>query len=86
MQSGRVATVMLRVNQPDGTPLKGASVRFVPEHTSMSMGASPVPAQEREPGVYAAEYTPAMGGTYRVTVQVDGPNGKGEKTLEAQVR
>ena len=86
MQSGRVATVSVRVNQPDGSPLRGAKVSFVPEHSGMSMSKPTMNAQEREPGVYATEYMPTMGGGYRVTVRVEGPAGTTEKVFDADVR
>ena len=87
MQSGRVATVTVRVQQPDGAPLGGAKVIFKPEHTGMSMSGPPtMNTQEREPGVYAAEYMPSMGGQYRVTVQIEGPAGKSEKVFDADAR
>ena len=87
MQTGGVATVLVRVQQPDGAPLSGAKVVFRPEHTSMSKGKpTTITTLERDSGVYAAEYLPPMSGKYRVTVDVDGPKGKGEKAFDAEVR
>ncbi|MBI2755922.1 MAG: FixH family protein [Chloroflexi bacterium] len=87
MQSGRVATVTLRVAQPGGAAVTGAKVSFTPEHTSMSMGSGgPVATQEREPGVYSAEYLPAMSGTYRVTVNVEASQGRTQRVIDANVR
>lgn len=86
MQSGRVATVSVRVTQADGAPLTGATVSFVAEHTGMSMGKGTVATQERAPGVYGGEYIPPMAGTYRLTVKVEGPQGQVERVLEASAR
>ena len=86
MQSGRVATVTIRVNQADGAPLAGARVSFIPEHTGMSMGRPTVATQEREPGVYSAEHMPSMAGAYRFTVKVEAAQGQAERVLDVSVR
>lgn len=87
MQSGRLATVTIRVKDAGGQPLSGANVTVKGQHTSMAMGgASTITAQEREPGVYSGGFTPTMGGKYAMTVTVDGPQGKSEKTIDAEVR
>lgn len=86
MQNGRVSTVMVRVKQPDGAPLIGAKVTFKAQHATMQHGAGTVATQEREPGVYAAEYLPSMSGSYRVTVNVEAPQGQAERVLDASVR
>jgi hypothetical protein len=87
MQSGKVATVLLRVQDTSGSPLHGARVTFTPEHSGMSMGGTPpTTAAEREPGVYSADFIPAMGGAYRVSVEVDGPRGKAQRAFDADVR
>jgi hypothetical protein len=85
MQNSRVATVMLRVQQSNGAPLTGAKVSFIPEHTGMGHSKPTINTQEREPGVYSAEYMPPMAGQYRVTVVVEGSQGKVERALDATV-
>lgn len=87
MQSGRLATVTLRIKDPGGQPVSGAKVTFKGEHTGMGMGGGgTVDTQEREPGVYSGGFTPTMGGKYAVTVTVDGPRGRGEKTIDAEAQ
>jgi hypothetical protein len=48
----------------------------------MSMGTATTTADEKEPGVYSAGFIPSM--DYRITVAVEGPLGKSEKTLDAE--
>ena len=87
MQNGRLATVTIRVTETGGQPLGGANVTFKGQHASMAHGAgATISTHEREPGVYSGGFTPTMGGKYTMTVTVDGPKGKGEKTIEAEVQ
>ena len=86
MQSGRVATLNLRITDLSGQPLSGANVSFKGAHASMTHGAGTVVTQEREPGVYTAGFMPTMSGPHSVTVTVDSPNAKGEKIIDAQVQ
>lgn len=87
MQSGRLATVTIRVTETGGQALGGANVTFKGQHASMAHGAgATISTQEREPGVYSGGFTPTMGGRYTMTVTVDGPKGKGEKTIDAEVQ
>ena len=87
IQSGRLTTVTLRIADGTGKPLSGAKVSFKADHTGMSMGGSGLTAtDEAQPGVYRGSFVPQMGGTYRLTVTIDGPQGTSEQTLEAQVQ
>ena len=86
MQSSRVGTLLLRVEQANGTPLTGARVSFVPEHKGMAHSKPTINTQEREPGVYAGEYMPSMAGDYRVTVTIEGAQGRVQRTLDTSVR
>jgi hypothetical protein len=86
MQSGRLATVNLRIRDGGGQPLSGAKVTFKAQHTGMAHGSGgTVTAEEREPGVYSGGLIPPMSGKYAMTVVVEGPRGKSEKTLDAEV-
>jgi hypothetical protein len=87
MQSGRLATVTIRIKDAGGQPLSGANVTFKGQHSSMAHGAgASVATQEREPGVYSGGFTPTMGGKYTMTVTLEGSQGKSEKTLDAEVQ
>lgn len=87
MQSGRLATVTVRVKDSGGQALSGANVTFKGQHASMAHGAgATIATQEREPGVYSGGFTPTMGGKYTLTVTVEGPAGKAEKAIESEAR
>lgn len=86
MQSGRLATVTIRVRDGD-KPLSGASVMFKGQHTGMSMGGGgTVDTQERGPGSYTGGFSPTMGGKYAIKVTVEGPRGRSEKTIDAEAQ
>ena len=82
MQNGRLGTVVLRIKDKDGQPLKGAKVSYKAEHTGMSHGAATGTAEEKEPGVYQGGLLPPMSGKYALTVTIEGAQGKGEKKLD----
>jgi hypothetical protein len=87
MQSGRLATITVQVQDPAGQPLTGAKVTFKAQHPGMAHGAGgTITADEREPGVYSGGLIPPMSGTYVVTVTVEGPQGKSEKSIDADVQ
>jgi hypothetical protein len=87
MQSGRFASVIIRVEDEERRPVTGAKVTFNAQHTGMQHGAGgTVTGQEREPGVYSGDIIPPMSGKYSVKVVVDSPAGKSERTLETEVR
>ncbi len=87
LQSGRRATVSVRVNDASGQPIAGAKVNVKAQHKTMSHGADADRlAEEREPGVYSINFLPSMAGSYRVTVSVDGPKGKSQATVDTEVR
>ena len=82
IQNGRLGTVVLRVKDKDGQPLKGAKVSYRAEHVGMGHGAVTGVAEEKEPGVYQGGLLAPMRGTYALTVTIEGAQGKGEKKLD----
>jgi hypothetical protein len=87
LESGRRATVTIRIKDAGGQPLGGARVNFKAQHRTMNHGAdADRAAEEREPGVYGVTFLPSMAGSYRMTVSVDGPKGRSQATVHTEVR
>lgn len=87
LQSGRRATVTIRVREASGQPLTGARVNFKAQHRTMNHGPdADRAAEEREPGVYRVNFLPLMAGSYRLTVSVDGPKGMSRATVDTEIR
>ena len=87
LEQGRRATVTIRVKDTAGQPVAGAKVAFKAQHKTMSHAPDAnSTAEEREPGVYASNFLPSMSGSYRLTIAVDGPKGKSQKTVDTEIR
>lgn len=86
LQSGRQASVTIRVKDSDGSPVTGGTVSFRARHTGMNMGEEQRPATEREPGVYTGAFLPSMTGGYRLTVAVDAPGGRSQQSFDVRVQ
>jgi hypothetical protein len=87
LEQGRRSSGTIRVRDAAGQPVTGAKVAFKAQHKTMSHAPDANgTAEEREPGVYNSSFLPSMSGTYRLTIAVDRPQGKSQKTLHTEIR
>jgi hypothetical protein len=86
MQSGRLNTVTVRVADRADRPVSGARVTVQAQHSGMAHGRATISTGEAAPGVYRGDLLPTMGGTYSLTVTVEGAQSKVERAINFNVR
>lgn len=76
-------TIEVKTN---GKPVGGATVYVGADMPGMAMGLRPVKANEVEPGRYQATVPLSMEGLWKLTVEVDGPEGKSSQQVSVVVK
>jgi hypothetical protein len=87
MQTGRLATLTLRVRGNDGKPVTGAVVTVSATMQVHDDHGAPdtATADEQEPGTYVRGLVPSMPGPWELIVTVDSPDGQFVTVFHVQV-
>ncbi|HXE71616.1 MAG TPA: FixH family protein, partial [Candidatus Nitrosotenuis sp.] len=75
----------IEVHGAEGKPVEGARLFAGVEMPGMPARPRPLPAREVEPGVYQVTLPLSMEGLWKVTVEVEGPQGRQEQVFNLQV-